>query len=164
MKTNTFTLPIDTDDGVFLAHYSLRGLAALEFPRKSPPPAPNPHPRVPDTVRKWHRMCQTALHQLLAGESHAKIPPLDLAGTAFQKSVWREMRKIASGKTKSYGKIAEAIGNPGAVRAVGGACGANPIPVFVPCHRVLAANKKIGGFSSGLHWKRALLAREGIEL
>lgn len=74
------------------------------------------------------------------------------------------MLKIKLGRTQSYGEIAKAIGKPKAVRAVGGACGANPIPLLVPCHRVLAANKKIGGFSSGLDWKRKLLAREGIIL
>ena len=73
------------------------------------------------------------------------------------------MQKISLGKTKSYGEIASAIGNPKAVRAVGGACGANPVPVLVPCHRVLAANKKLGGFGGGLDWKRSLLKREGIK-
>lgn len=92
----------------------------------------------------------------------ADLPPLDPAGTEFQKSVWRALGQIPFGKTKSYGEIAQAIGRPGAVRAVGGACGANPIPVLIPCHRVLAANKKIGGFSSGLKWKRILLARERV--
>ncbi len=72
------------------------------------------------------------------------------------------MLKIKFGRTQSYGEIATAIGNPNAVRAVGGACGANPIPVIVPCHRVLAAHQKLGGFSSGLEWKKKLLAREGV--
>ena len=67
-----------------------------------------------------------------------------------------------SGKTQSYSEIAATIGKPKAARAVGSACGANPIPVLIPCHRVLAANKKLGGFSGGLNWKRALLKREGI--
>jgi len=73
------------------------------------------------------------------------------------------MLDIPPGQTRSYGEIARAIGNPKAVRAVGGACGANPIPVLVPCHRVLAAHRKIGGFSSGLDWKRQLLAIEGAK-
>ena len=68
------------------------------------------------------------------------------------------------GQTFSYGEVAKAIGRPKAVRAVGGACGANPIPVLIPCHRVLAAGGKIGGFSGGLDWKRTLLARENIGL
>ena len=74
------------------------------------------------------------------------------------------MTRIPLGHTSSYGALANAIGKPKAVRAVGGACGANPIPVLVPCHRVLAANNKIGGFSSGLDWKRKLLARERVNL
>ncbi|MGH7953707.1 MAG: methylated-DNA--[protein]-cysteine S-methyltransferase, partial [Limisphaerales bacterium] len=111
------------------------------------------------------RLTTVVLKNALAGREPKTLPPLDQsAGTEFQKSVWREMRKIARGKTKSYGEIAERIGKPKAVRAVGGACGANPIPVLVPCHRVLAANKKLGGFSGGLDWKRRLLACEGIKL
>jgi len=74
------------------------------------------------------------------------------------------MTKIPLGKTGSYGELARAIGRPKAVRAVGGACGANPIPVLVPCHRVLAANHKLGGFSGGLDRKRELLKREGVTL
>ena len=74
------------------------------------------------------------------------------------------MLKLGPGKTKSYGEIAEAIGNPKAVRAVGGACGANPIPVLVPCHRVLAANKKIGGFSSGLDRKAEFAGKGGDQV
>lgn len=74
------------------------------------------------------------------------------------------MGKIKFGQTQSYGELAATIGNPKAVRAVGGACGANPIPVLVPCHRVLAANQRIGGFSSGLAWKRKLHALEKIRV
>jgi O-6-methylguanine DNA methyltransferase len=93
------------------------------------------------------------------------LPPLDLSGgTGFQQRVWRALRRIGWGRTKSYAQVAEAIGSPTAVRAVGGACGANPIPVLVPCHRVLAANLRLGGFSGGLNWKRTLLAREGSRL
>jgi O-6-methylguanine DNA methyltransferase len=104
------------------------------------------------------------LKNVLAGRSPGKFPPLDLSnGTTFQRKVWNTLRKIARGQTKSYGEIARAVGKPKAVRAVGSACGANPIPIFVPCHRVLAANKKLGGFSGGLNWKRELLAREGVK-
>jgi O-6-methylguanine DNA methyltransferase len=89
------------------------------------------------------------------------LPPLDLnAGTEFQRSVWEQLRKIALGETRSYGEIARALRNPRAFRAVGSACGANPIPVLIPCHRVLAANHKLGGFSGGLDWKKKLLWRE----
>ena len=163
MKTQVFALPISTGEGEFLARYSLRGLMALDFPnRRDSAETTNSKTGIPAEIRKWHQTTRNALTKLLAGEKKVKFPPLDLSGTNFQKSVWRQMLKIASGKTKSYGEIAEAIGKPGAVRAVGSACGANRIPVFVPCHRVLAANKKIGGFGAGLHWKYKLLEREGI--
>lgn len=105
------------------------------------------------------------MHRTLAGHTAGELPPLDWSGaTEFQQRVWRALLGIPAGETRSYGEIARAIGNPKAVRAVGGACGANPVPVLVPCHRVLAANHKIGGFSSGLDWKRRLLAREGEQL
>jgi methylated-DNA-[protein]-cysteine S-methyltransferase len=164
MKNKFVELPIATRDGIFLAHYSEKGLAEIDWPkvgRASPRAAKKEI--VTAKIRAWHRTTETALKKVLAGKK-SKLPPLDWTGkTEFQKSVWRQMLKISTGKTKSYGEIASAIGNPKAVRAVGGACGANPVPVLVPCHRVLAANKKLGGFSGGLDWKRSLLKREGIK-
>jgi methylated-DNA-[protein]-cysteine S-methyltransferase len=164
MKTEMIELPISTRDGKFIARYSEKGLTELDFPvGRASSRAVKSKNGVPAKIRNWHRVTETALKKMLAGQKAKKIPPLDSRGTEFQKSVWREMRKISSGKTKSYGEIAQAIGKPKAVRAVGGACGKNPIPVLVPCHRVLAANKKLGGFSGGLDWKRKLLAREGVK-
>jgi methylated-DNA-[protein]-cysteine S-methyltransferase len=165
MNAHTVKRLIPTSAGTFLAHYSKNGLIALNFPhRHEPGRGAGAKDSLTAEIRQWHQTTVTALKEMLAGKKVKKFPPLDPAGTEFQKSVWREMRKISTGQTKSYGEIAEAIGKPKAVRAVGGACGANPIPIFVPCHRVLAANKKIGGFSSGLSWKRKLLAAEGIIL
>ena len=90
-----------------------------------------------------------------------RVPTLgDLGGTAFQRQVWQAIAAIPAGETKTYGELARAIGNPGAVRAVGTACGRNPLPLFIPCHRVVAANGGIGGFSAGLPWKRLLLSIE----
>ena len=169
MKTELIELPIATRDGTFLARYSEKGLAELNFPRakksvgRASPRAANSKNKIPAKIKNWHHATETALKKILAGKK-SKLPPLDWNGkTEFQKSVWKQMLKISAGKTKSYGEIAAAIKNPKAVRAVGGACGANPIPVLVPCHRILAANKKIGGFSGGLEWKRSLLKREGIK-
>ncbi len=88
-------------------------------------------------------------------------PPLAPHGTAFQKAVWHRLRRIPFGQTLSYGQVAQAIGSPGAARGVGQACGANPLPIFIPCHRVLAASGRIGGFSAGLAKKQWLLAHEG---
>jgi len=82
------------------------------------------------------------------------------AGTDFQTRVWDELLKIPFGKTVSYSKIAAKIGRPRACRAVGGAVGKNPIPIIIPCHRVLAADGGIGGFSLGLPLKRKLLGLE----
>jgi O-6-methylguanine DNA methyltransferase len=163
MKNNYFELPISTRDGKFVAHYSEKGLAELNFPVGRASSRAVKQNGVPTKILKWHRATETALKNVLVSRDPKNLPPLDLAGTEFQKSVWNALRKISTGKTKSYGEIAMAIGRPKAVRAVGGACGANPVPVLVPCHRVLAANKKLGGFSGGLDWKRSLLKREGIK-
>ncbi|MGA2178726.1 MAG: methylated-DNA--[protein]-cysteine S-methyltransferase [Verrucomicrobiota bacterium] len=173
MKAQFVKLPIFTSDGQFVAHYSENGLAELNFPQAGTPrcgvrtsqlvaPKHSEGGRVPTKVRNWYQATAAALKNILAGRSPGKFPPLDLSnGTTFQRKVWNTLRKIARGQTKSYGEIARAIGRPRAVRAVGSACGANPIPVLVPCHRVLAANGKLGGFSGGLNWKRKLLTREG---
>lgn len=88
--------------------------------------------------------------------------PVDLGGmTAFRQRVLTTLRKVGRGKTVSYGGLAARVGSPGAARAVGSACANNPVPLWVPCHRVLAGGGKLGGFSGGLDVKRALLALEG---
>jgi methylated-DNA-[protein]-cysteine S-methyltransferase len=155
---------IETDDGVFSAVFNDQGLAELSFPDRA-----GKVQATDDVPKDWERDTAAALECVLRGEQPQGLPPLDLSkGTPFQQKVWRALLEIPAGETRSYGEIAAAVGEPGAARAVGAACGANPIPVLVPCHRVLAAHKKLGGFSAGLKWKRLLLAREaraaGIEL
>ncbi len=153
-----------TPDGEFAAHYSAQGLRQLEFPKSSCKPGMEKE-NVPEKFMEWHEATSRAVLGILAGRAPAKLPPLDLsAGTEFQQRVWNALRRIEFGATRSYGEVASMIGSPGAVRAVGGACGANPVPLLVPCHRVLAANQKLGGFSGGLNWKRKLLAVEGVLL
>jgi methylated-DNA-[protein]-cysteine S-methyltransferase len=155
------TLQIQTSEGTFCAAYSARGLCSLNFPGRAKPTATE----VSQQVQHWHRLTSKTLERMLAGKPPGELPPLDLsAGTPFQQEVWQAMSKIAWGCTASYGDLARDIGRPAAMRAVGAACGANPIPVLVPCHRVLAAHGKLGGFSSGLDWKIKLLALEGIVL
>jgi methylated-DNA-[protein]-cysteine S-methyltransferase len=85
---------------------------------------------------------------------------LDFIGTEFQKSVWTALLIIPFGETRSYGDIAKQIGNPKAVRAVGGASGKNPISIIVPCHRVIGTSGKLTGFASGLDNKKYLLGLE----
>jgi O-6-methylguanine DNA methyltransferase len=165
MKKPLIRMLAATPDGEFVTGYSENGLAELSFPKAGLSSSRvAKQVIVPAKIRAWHRVTEAALKSIFAGRAPKKFPPLDLVGTDFQKSVWNALQKISPGKTKSYGEIARAIGRPKAVRAVGGACGANPVPVLVPCHRVLAANGKIGGFSGGLEWKRALLAREGVKV
>ena len=85
--------------------------------------------------------------------------PLDLRGTPFQLRVWEELQRIPHGEVRTYGELATSLGQPGASRAVGGANGRNPIPLIVPCHRVVASDG-LGGFTGGLEWKERLLAHE----
>jgi AraC family transcriptional regulator of adaptative response/methylated-DNA-[protein]-cysteine methyltransferase len=86
--------------------------------------------------------------------------PLDIRGTAFQQKVWRALTQIPLGQTATYADIARRIGNPKAVRAVGSACGANPVAVVIPCHRVIHTNGSITGYRWGVARKKALLNRE----
>ncbi len=88
--------------------------------------------------------------------------PLDVHGTGFQKRVWREVQRIAYGSLRSYAQVAAAIGAPRAVRAVGAANGANPLPIVVPCHRVIGSSGKLVGYGGGLQLKQHLLELEGL--
>ncbi len=102
------------------------------------------------------------LGEYFAGARRDFDLPLNPAGTAFQRRVWTEMARIPFGATASYGALAREVGS--VARAVGGACGANPIPIVIPCHRVVATGGTLGGFSGGTGpaTKRALLELEGV--
>ncbi|MEZ5168426.1 MAG: methylated-DNA--[protein]-cysteine S-methyltransferase [Acidimicrobiales bacterium] len=100
------------------------------------------------------------LTEYFAGRRQAFDLPLDLRGTEFQVAAWRALADVPYGQTRSYGEQAEAIGRPGAFRAVGAANGRNPIPVILPCHRIVGANGDLTGFAGGLDTKRHLLAHE----
>ena len=110
------------------------------------------------TIAPWVEGALTAI------DTPASAPdvPVDVRGTAFQEAVWRELRNIPLGQTRSYADIATAIGQPGAVRAVGTANGSNPVSVLVPCHRVIRADGSLGGYGGGIENKKKLLAAEGI--
>jgi len=101
-----------------------------------------------------------ALVAFLAGEGGLARIPLDVRGTVFQRRVWEALRRIPHGETRSYGEIARAIGAPRAVRAVGSACGANPVALVVPCHRALRSDGTLGGYAWGVRRKTALLRLE----
>jgi len=104
------------------------------------------------------------LTEYFAGNRRQFELELSAAGTPFQRSVWRALTEIPFGSVVSYADIARRIGRPGAARAVGQANGANPIPIVIPCHRVIAADGTIGGYSSGLTIKRRLLDLEQISI
>lgn len=101
------------------------------------------------------------LDEYFAGKRQTFDLPLDPAGTDFQKQVWRKLIKIPYGSTTSYGELAKALGKPTASRAVGAANGRNPLPIVVPCHRVIGSTGKLTGFAGGLKVKKELLTLEG---
>jgi methylated-DNA-[protein]-cysteine S-methyltransferase len=128
----------------------------------------NDHPALPEP--DWHEdqsAFAEAINQLrayFAGELENFDLPLAPEGTEFQKKVWDQLCKIPYGETISYGALAKHIGNPNASRAVGLANGSNPIPIVIPCHRVIGSNGKLTGYGGGLPIKEKLLALEKRQL
>ncbi len=106
------------------------------------------------------RSCKRQLADYFSGRRHSFSLPLRLEGSGFQKKVWRQLRRIPFGRTRSYGEIARAVGKAQAARAVGGANHRNPIGIVVPCHRVIGHNGKLVGYGGGLWRKRWLLQHE----
>jgi AraC family transcriptional regulator of adaptative response/methylated-DNA-[protein]-cysteine methyltransferase len=100
------------------------------------------------------------IRAFIEGDSTLAQLPLDVRGTVFQRRVWDELRRIPRGETRTYGEIARAIGAPAAVRAVGSACGANPVALVVPCHRAVRTDGGLGGYAWGVSRKKRLLALE----
>ncbi|MDV3257484.1 MAG: methylated-DNA--[protein]-cysteine S-methyltransferase [Sphingomonas sp.] len=118
---------------------------------------PNADIRADDgTIAPW---VEGALKAIEAPRSAPELP-IDVHGTAFQEAVWRELRKIPLGETRSYADIARAVGDPNATRAVGTANGSNPVAILVPCHRVIRSDGSLGGYAGGLERKRKLLEAE----
>ena len=115
----------------------------------------------------WQVFCKTGavLDSYFAGETldFNQLDFLAPQGTNFQQAVWQQLRQIPYGNTITYGEIAQKLGKPNAMRAVGGAVGRNPISILIPCHRVLGKNHSLTGFGGGLPNKRYLLQLEGIQ-
>lgn len=112
---------------------------------------------------KTHPILQEAekeLREYLSGSRKAFEIPYELIGSEFQRKVWEALRNIPYGETLTYGEIANQIGKPKAVRAVGAAIGRNPLSIIIPCHRVIGANGQLTGFAGGLQVKSALLKLE----
>ena len=133
-------------------------LLSVEFP---------PFAAASERENPHHPVLVEARRQLRAycsGDLRSFQLPLQLIGTAFQKRVWTHLLTIPYGETRSYRQVAEEIGAPSAVRAVGAANGANPIAIVVPCHRVIGSGGKLVGYGGGLELKRRLLALERGEI
>ena len=150
------SVTIPTKLGALRLNFSAHGVTDLDFIRGAVRPL-----RPTGGTPLFARRAGQQLQQFAAGKNIRFTVPLDLsAGTPFQQAVWQTLRKIPRGETWSYAWVARQIGKPKAARAVGAACGANPVPLLVPCHRVVASNGSLGGFSLGLPLKRRLLKLE----
>lgn len=128
----------------------LRADLAARFPARRLQAVDEPDMRIKD-----------ALARVEGTAGNSAVPPLDMKGTEFEKAVWTALLEITAGQTVTYSEIAARIGRPTSVRAVARACGANPVAVVVPCHRVLRSDGSISGYRWGVERKRALLDREG---
>jgi methylated-DNA-[protein]-cysteine S-methyltransferase len=149
------TVALPTAMGTFEADLSDAGVQALRFPDQRLGAAAGGDPRATVLAEE--------LDAFLRGELVTFRFPVDLRGTPFQLGVWQELRAIPYGEVRSYSQVAAAIGRPSAVRAVGAANGANPVPIIVPCHRVIGSTGKLTGFGGGLPWKLRLLSIERPE-
>ncbi len=115
--------------------------------------------RQPGALRPWVHSIVDAI----AGRPGADVP-LDVRGSQFQRRIWDALCKIPLGETRSYGEVAQQVGSPGAARAVGRACATNPVPILVPCHRVVRSDGGLGGFLGGVQRKRELLRNEQTQV
>jgi methylated-DNA-[protein]-cysteine S-methyltransferase len=138
-------------------------LAAVYFPtsRHGPPPAERAGWIEDDGTHTVLARARTQLEEYFAGSRTRFDLPLDAAGSVFERRVWEALLAIPFGSTTSYGELARRLGDPRATRAVGAANGKNPIPIIVPCHRVIGADGDLTGFGGGIERKRWLLAHEG---
>lgn len=132
-------------------------LTVIQYLNNKPNPVQTPqHPVFEQTTNQLSRYFNNEL-------KHFTIP-VSTEGTPFQKTVWEALRSIPFGSTITYGKLAKRLGDPNKVRAVGRANGKNPIPIIIPCHRVIGSDKKLTGYAGGIERKRFLLEHEGAIL
>ncbi|MFN8472240.1 MAG: methylated-DNA--[protein]-cysteine S-methyltransferase [Anaerolineae bacterium] len=160
---------VATPLGPFGVALTRAGIGRLTFPTE-------PFTRCEDWARRWYAdadiiadgsrlaRLEDQLNAYFAGELREFTLPVDLRGTPFQLTVWRGLQLIPYGETRSYAQLAAGIGRPRSVRAVGAANGANPVPIIVPCHRVIGSSGKLVGYGGGLDLKQRLLALERGEV
>jgi methylated-DNA-[protein]-cysteine S-methyltransferase len=149
---------LETPIGTLLIAGDDAAVHQITFPQRGG--AAKPEPEWQESQRGPVGEAARQLREYFAGKRAAFDLPLAPEGTAFQRSVWRQLQEIPYGETISYGELARRVGNPKASRAVGSANGANPLPIVIPCHRVIAGDGTLGGFGGGLPTKQTLLALE----
>ncbi|MEO8050548.1 MAG: methylated-DNA--[protein]-cysteine S-methyltransferase [Acidobacteriota bacterium] len=149
---------LDTSIGTLLIAGDDVALHRIAFPEHGR--AAKPEPEWQESQRGPVGEAARQLREYFAGKRAEFDLPLAPAGTAFQRAVWRQLQQIPYGETISYAELARRVGNPKASRAVGSANGANPLPIVIPCHRVIASDGTLGGFGGGLPTKQMLLALE----
>jgi methylated-DNA-[protein]-cysteine S-methyltransferase len=158
-------LAMDTPIGVLHIVATPRGVAQIDFVSTKRGRGRTSKPTVTDGAKRARGHIATAIRQLreyFSGRRKDFDLPLDLHGTPNQQLVWQGLLEIPYGKTLSYGQLADRIGSPRAARAVGTACGRNPVPVIVPCHRVIGSTGGLHGYGGGLWRKKLLLELEGV--
>ncbi|HEX8318963.1 methylated-DNA--[protein]-cysteine S-methyltransferase [Longimicrobium sp.] len=154
----TYASSIDTPVGSLTAVVDESGaLTHLLFPHQAAPA---------DAVSDAERCASVAVQvrEYFAGERTEFDLPLAPAGSAFQQQVWRELRGVGFGVTAGYGELASRLGRAGSARAVGRANATNPIPIVIPCHRVVGSDGCLTGYAGGMEMKMALLRLEGIAI
>jgi len=152
---------LETPIGVLEIETTSRGVCRIDFRARRAGEKPPSRP-VPREAKQHLDRAVRQLREYFAGRRNEFDVPLDLEGTRHQQRVWQALLDIPFGRTLSYGEVASQLGIPRASRAVGRACATNPVPVVVPCHRVLGGDAKLHGYGGGLWRKRVLLEHEGV--
>jgi methylated-DNA-[protein]-cysteine S-methyltransferase len=168
------TFTVEAPFGLLFAEVTPKGLRRLDFmgglrepPLRRVDEAPRELSREPLSPEEQAvaRALETQLSEYFEGARREFDIPLDLGGGSdFRRRVWQQVAEIAYGETLSYAEVAANAGNPSAYRAAGSACGANPIVIIIPCHRVVGSDKRLHGFGGGLDTKAWLLQHEGREI
>ena len=162
---NTFKSPV----GEILVTWTEKGLNFVSFPKSTwekflSALSKDKNISLIKDEKKFSSL-KNNLEVYFSGRAVSFKEKLDLkGGTAFQKRVWEAMLRIPFGQTRSYGWLAQQVGGKNKARAVGSACGANPIPIIIPCHRVIREDGDLGGYGGGLGMKRKLLEIEGVKI
>ena len=152
-RSAAMTFVYESPIGPLTLRAGARGLAALHFPGTEPAPEG-------DATAPCLAAAARQLDEYFAGERQRFELDLDLDGTPFQRAVWERLLTIPYGETTTYGTLARELGRPDRARAVGAAVGRTPVPIIVPCHRVVGADGSLTGYGGGLDRKRSLLALE----